>query len=164
MGQSDAVADAPRAEQMDLPAEYGAPSILLSWETVVARLEQAQHYWLATVRPEGRPHTVPLDGVWLDGCWYFGGSPLAVKHRNLLANHHGSLHLGDAVAAVIVEGICQWTKADARTAQRLARSSKAKYGFGPPASAYLEGVWCFRPSQVLAWTDLTRDATRFVFG
>jgi hypothetical protein len=157
------MADQPRVEQLDLPPEYGAPSILLAWESILPRLEEAPHYWLATVRQDGRPHTVPLDGVWLDGCWYFGGSPQAVKHRNLLANPHGSLHLEDAGAAVIVEGVCQWATPEAATARRLSRASKAKYGYGPPPSAYDDGVWRLVPAQVLAWTDLTRDATRFVF-
>ncbi|MFP5371057.1 MAG: pyridoxamine 5'-phosphate oxidase family protein [Actinomycetes bacterium] len=157
------MAEAPRAEQMDLPAEYGKPTILLVSETVEPRLEQALHYWLATVRPDGRPHTVPLDGIWLAGRWYFGGSPLAVKHRNLAVNQHATLHLEDAAAAVIVDGVCQWVTPDEHTAERLSTASKVKYGFGPPADAYREGVWRLRPSQVVAWTDLTRDATRFVF-
>lgn len=153
----------PRAEQLDLPPGYGAPSRLLAWEVVVARLEEAPHYWLGTVRPNGRPHTVPLDGLWLDGRWYFGGSDQAVKHRNLLANRNATLHLEDAGAAVIVEGECLWLAPDTATAEGLAKGSKAKYGYGPPPSAYAEGLWCLHPARVLAWTDLPTDATRFVF-
>lgn len=114
----------PRAEQLAIPPEYGSPSRLLSWDAVDARLAGALQYWLATVRPDGRPHAVPLDGLWLDAKWYFGGSPRTVKHRNLLANQHATLHLEDAASAVIVEGVCEMITPDAETAEHLSRSSR----------------------------------------
>jgi hypothetical protein len=155
--------DGPGAEHLALPAEYGSPSRLLTWEAVRTRLEEAPHYWLATVRPDGRPHTVPLDGLWVDDGWWFGGSPEAVKHGNLLANPQASLHLEDAGAAVIVEGRCEWAAPDAGAAERLAKASKAKYGYGPPPSAYRAGVWRLHPTRILAWTEFPGDATRFRF-
>lgn len=154
---------APRAERLAVPSEYGSPSQLLDWATVDARLGEAEHYWLATVRPDGRPHVVPLDGLWLEGRWWFGGSPGAVKHRNLLAEPRASLHLDDAVAAVIVEGSCAIVTPSQEWAEHLAASSKAKYGYGPPASVYLGGVWALAPAKVMAWSDLSVDPTRFVF-
>jgi pyridoxamine 5'-phosphate oxidase-like protein len=39
------------------------------------QLHEARLFWLATVRPEGRPH-VPLIAVWVDGALYFAsGDP-----------------------------------------------------------------------------------------
>jgi nitroimidazol reductase NimA-like FMN-containing flavoprotein (pyridoxamine 5'-phosphate oxidase superfamily) len=157
------MADTPRVEQLAIPPEYGSPSHLLSWDAVDTRLAEALHYWLATVRPDGRPHAVPLDGLWLDAKWYFGGSPRTVKHRNLLANPRATLHLEDAASAVIVEGACQVITPDAETAEHLSQSSRAKYGYGPSPSVYLEGVWQLQPTRVMAWTDLTSDPTRFLF-
>lgn len=156
--------DVSRIEQLSLPVEYGSPSRVLGWSDVEPLLEQAEHYWLASVRPDGRPHVVPLDGVWLDGAWYFGGSPDAVKHRNLLANGNATMHLEDATTAVIVEGVCDFVRADDATAGQLAEKSRSKYGYGPPPEVYRAGVWRLRPSRVLSWTDLTADATRFTFG
>ena len=153
----------PRAEQLDIPPEYGKPSRLLEWDVVAARLAEARHYWLATVRPDGRPHVVPLDGLWLDDRWHFGGSPTTVKHRNLLSSPHVTMHLDDAAAAVIVEGTCAILKPPEETAVRLSEASQVKYGYGPPPSTYLGGVWVLTPARVLAWTDLTADATRFLF-
>jgi hypothetical protein len=153
----------PRAERLGLPPEYGSPSRLLAWESVRSRLEAAPHYWLSSVRPDGRPHTVPVDGLWIDGGLYFGGSERTVKHRNLLANHRATAHLEDAASAVIVEGVCEWGSPGPDTAAELSRASKGKYGYGPPPSSYLEGVWRLVPVRVLAWSDLTTDATRFVF-
>jgi nitroimidazol reductase NimA-like FMN-containing flavoprotein (pyridoxamine 5'-phosphate oxidase superfamily) len=151
----------PRAEQLAVPQEYGKPTRLLDWVVVDARLAEARHYWLATVRPDGRPHVVPLDGLWIDGRWHFGGSAKTVKHRNLLGNPHATLHLPDGAAAVIVEGRCQIERPSAQGADDLVAASKAKYGYAPPGEAYLSGVWVLSPVRVMAWTELTLDATRF---
>jgi nitroimidazol reductase NimA-like FMN-containing flavoprotein (pyridoxamine 5'-phosphate oxidase superfamily) len=130
---------------------------------VRGRLEEATHYWLATVRPDGRPHTVPLDGVWVDDCWYFGGSPEAVKHRNLSANPRAVVTLEDAVKPVIVEGHCEVVYPDDQLARRLSEQSGSKYDYGRSAALYKKGVWQLRPERVLAWAEFPRDATRFVF-
>ncbi len=153
----------PRAEQLAIPPEYGRPSRLLDWGIVAARLREARQYWLATVRPDGRPHVVPSDGLWIDGRWYFGGSPTTVKHRNLLANPHATMHLDDPVSAVIVEGRCEIERPSREGARGLVAASQTKYGYAPPLDAYLQGVWALRPRRVLAWTELHVDATRFVF-
>ncbi len=153
----------PRSEQLDLPPEYRNPSRLLDWEAVNGRLAEAHVYWLATVRPDGRPHVVPLDGLWLDAHWYFGGSPKTVKHRNLLANPHVTMHLDGGASAVIVDGTCRIEKPSSENARHLVRASKSKYGYAPPVEAYLGGVWTLRPERVLAWTQLHVDATRFLF-
>lgn len=155
--------DAPRPSQLTVPVEYGSPSKLLSWEPVARRLVEAHHYWLATVRPDGRPHVVPTDGLWVDDRWYFGGSTTTVKHRNLLGNPRVSLHLDDATNAVIVEGRCAVVRPSQELAQRLVGASKEKYGYAPPASVYLGGVWQMTPARVLAWSDVSADATRFTF-
>jgi nitroimidazol reductase NimA-like FMN-containing flavoprotein (pyridoxamine 5'-phosphate oxidase superfamily) len=146
-----------------VPAAYGSPEVQLAWDDVRRRLEEATHYWLATVRPDGRPHMVPLDGNWVDDCWYFGGSPEAVKHRNLMANPRAVVALEDATSAVIVEGRCEVIVPDDQFARRLSELSISKYGYGQPPSTYRKGVWQLRPDRVLAWAEFPRDATRFVF-
>ncbi len=153
----------PRAELLDLPPEYGTAQTTLAWEAVSARLAAAERYWLATVRPDGRPHVVPLDGIWLEDRWYFGGSPQAVKQRNLEADPRAVLHLEDAMSAVIVEGVCEQIRADAGLAARLAQLSRSKYGYGPDPAVYERGLWRLRPRRVLSWQRFPRDATRFVF-
>lgn len=155
--------NAPTAELLDLPPIYGKPERTLAWEGVERRLEAAKRYWLATVRSDGRPHAVPLDGLWIDAGWWFGGSPEAVKHRNLLQNPNVVLHLEEADRAVIVEGACEIVMPDDDFAQRLSELSGAKYGFGPPPSVYKTGVWRLSPRRVLAWEQYPSDATRFVF-
>ena len=153
----------PLPSQLTVPVEYGSPSTLVSWDAVARRLTEAHHYWLATVRPDGRPHVVPTDGLWLDDHWYFGGSVTTVKHHNLLSNPRVSLHLDDAGDVVIVEGRCEVVRPSPEFADRLVEASKEKYGYAPPAGVYLGGVWQMTPARVLAWTDVSSDATRFTF-
>ncbi len=150
-------------EPLALPPGYGTPTKALPWAEVEARLKAATHVWVATVRPDGRPHTVPVDGLWVDGATWFGGGAETVKHRNLLADSRATLHLPDAEAAVIVEGRCELIHPDAATVKRLRAASKERYGYAPPASAYAGGVWRMRPTKVMAWTSLPVDATRFLF-
>jgi hypothetical protein len=151
----------PIAEQLSLPSSYGSPDRLLDWPSVEQRLIDSPHYWLATVRRDGSPHVIPIDGIWLDGC-HFGGDPSTVHIRNLRRDGRATLHLEDGESAVIVEGIAEWTTPSKTVAQRLAKASTAKYGYSQAAS-YLTGVWRLRPVKVLAWTTLYVDATRFRF-
>lgn len=72
---------------------YGAPPI--AWSRARERLEQgftqspgsggpARHTcWLATVRPDGRPHVMPLGVLWVDGAFYFTAGPATRKAKNL---------------------------------------------------------------------------------
>jgi Pyridoxamine 5'-phosphate oxidase len=153
----------PRTSSIHLPAEYGTPSQTLPWEGVRTRLEQATQYWLATIRPDGRPHTVPVDGLWVDDLWYFGGSPQAIHQRNLRTNSEIVMHLSDAMQVVIVEGLASWRGMAMSHARRLAAASKVKYGYAPPLRTYTSGVWALEPRRVLAWTTFPQDATRFDF-
>ena len=48
---------------------------MLSWDHVQERMAEARNYWVATVRPDGRPHATPVWGLWVDGAFYFGVAP-----------------------------------------------------------------------------------------
>ena len=71
----------PTATTLRFPPGYGTARRTMSWGEVRARLEAAPAYWLSTARPDGRPHVVPLDGIWLDDVWWYGGSPDTVHIR-----------------------------------------------------------------------------------
>ena len=154
---------APIAEQLTLPSSYGSPNRLLDWESVEQRLVDSPRYWVATVRRDGRPHVVPVDGIWLDGGCYFGGDPATVHIRNLRRDGRTTLHLEDGESAVIAEGVAEWMTPAETVAQRLAAAATAKYGYSQSAASYLAGVWRLQPMKVLAWTQLYVDATRFSF-
>jgi hypothetical protein len=152
----------PVAELLALPKEYGRATRKLPWATVRAELEQATRYWLATSRPDGRAHVVPLDGLWLDDVWYYGGSEQAAHYRNVLANPDVVMHLPDPLRAVIVEGDARLAHASPELAGRLAEASRAKYGYAPDADGY-QRVLGLYPRTVRAWTTFPTDATRFRF-
>lgn len=42
------------------------------WTTALQQVEEADTFWLSTVRPDGRPHVTPLIAVWHeDATWTF---------------------------------------------------------------------------------------------
>jgi PPOX class probable F420-dependent enzyme len=73
-------------------------------EKDIQRLQTQQVIWLASVRPDGRPHLVPIWFVWLGDKIYLGTDPASVKVRNLRANPAVSLALEDGVTPLICEG------------------------------------------------------------
>lgn len=156
----------PYVEQMKLPEGYGEPSRTLEWEQVEAKLELAPVYWLSSTRPDGRPHVVPRDGVWLDGALWYGGGTTTIHNRNVAHDPRVAAHIGDGMEAVIVEGESRPARADSATAARLSEAAYAKYPQYGPAEpdAYMSGdALKLTPDKVLAWNELFTDATRFVF-
>lgn len=69
-----------------------------------ARLEAEQIIWLASVRPTGRPHLIPLWFVWAGGGIYLCVAGDSVKVRNMTANPAVSLALESGRAPIVVEG------------------------------------------------------------
>jgi nitroimidazol reductase NimA-like FMN-containing flavoprotein (pyridoxamine 5'-phosphate oxidase superfamily) len=79
-----------------------------SWAEARRRLEDADLAWLATVRPDGRPHVTPLVFLWLGEAAFFVTGPEERKAKNLEHNTHcilttGSNVMGDGLD-VVVEG------------------------------------------------------------
>jgi hypothetical protein len=157
----------PQSHQMQLPPEYGSPNKLLDWAEVDEQLRNAGQYWVASVRPDGRPHVVPRDGIWLDGTWHYGGSEATVHNRNLTLNRSLTMHIGDGMTAIIVEGKAQFGKAGPSIAQRLADEQNRKYSHygmkATPEQYTSMEAWSLRATRVLAWTNLPVNATRFTF-
>lgn len=156
----------PRSEQMKLPPEYGSPGEILAWEQVDELLRDAAVYWVASVRPDGRPHVVPRDGMWVDDAWYYGGSDATVHNRNLRSNPSLTMHIGDGMTAVIVEGEASFGPPSTDVAERLAEEHNRKYSHYGKATAdqYLQtGTWTLKAERVLAWTNLPVNASRFIF-
>src|SRR5262245_19240310 len=63
-----------------------------------------QNVWMATVRPDGRPHLVPIWFVVSGDRWYVCTAPGSVKARNLQRNPQVSLALEDGSHPHVVEG------------------------------------------------------------
>jgi general stress protein 26 len=89
-------------------AAADAGSGLLSWPWAVERLTTARNYWLATVRPDQRPHAVPVWAVWLRDTLFFSGSTPSRKMRNLRENPACVLTTEDAMEPVVVNGTAEF--------------------------------------------------------
>lgn len=157
-----------------MPDGYGVPGSadgLLSWEQLTERLAAATQYWMATTRPDGRPHVVPRWGVWLDGRLWYDGSPETVHVRNLTANPACVLHLEDGWECVIVEGTSRPSPPPGlELGARIASVFTEKYGdkgYTPEPDAWegpdAGGLLQFRPIKAMAWFDFPTDVTRFRF-
>lgn len=66
----------------------------MPWSEVVAILEQAEIFWLTTVRSDGRPHVTPLPAMWLDQTLHFCTGPEEQKAKNLGTNPNCVLTTG----------------------------------------------------------------------
>jgi PPOX class probable F420-dependent enzyme len=78
---------------------------------IAERLQQAEYAFLTTVRPDGRPHTVPVCFLWEDGTILIYSQPVGVKVSNLRQSPRVSLALdqtGDEdFFPVVVEGTAE---------------------------------------------------------
>jgi Pyridoxamine 5'-phosphate oxidase len=45
---------------------------LLRWDWARRRLIAAHNYWVSTTNPDGRPHAMPVWGLWLNEAFIFG--------------------------------------------------------------------------------------------
>jgi nitroimidazol reductase NimA-like FMN-containing flavoprotein (pyridoxamine 5'-phosphate oxidase superfamily) len=145
------------------------------WDHIQRLLTDAQLYWIITVRVDGRPHAVPLVGVWQDGAFAFCTGSTEQKQRNLDANPHVAVTTGTTGANgwnsgkdVVVEGTAQRVTDD--TALRaLADAWFDKYGedwrFDVRGEEFVElsqsgggtegGAWVYqvKPDKVIAFGD-----------
>lgn len=97
---ADPIASAPRMFGGHLESEQ------LPWAWAVHQLIQARHYWISSTRPDGRRHSRPVWGVWLDNVFYFSTGSLAAE--NLAANPEITVHVESAAGeAMIIEGVAE---------------------------------------------------------
>jgi hypothetical protein len=105
----------------------GAPS----WESVELLLEQAELYWLTTVRSDGRPHVTPLVGIWSDRRFGFCTGTGEQKHVNLQHSPFVAVTTGSngwkSGTDVVVEGVARRVTGR-RLLAPLAEAWRRKYG------------------------------------
>src|ERR1700730_1277545 len=78
---------------------------LLPWSWAAERLTSSHDYWLATVWPDGRPHVMPVWGVWQDGCVWVSSGQDSRNSKNLAATPRATSTTDDALQPVVVDGI-----------------------------------------------------------
>ena len=159
----------PKLSRPKLPQGYADnPVSYVDWEWVAAQMNDAKHYWLCSVRPDGRPHVVPRWGVFIDNKFYYDGSPETRHAQNIMTNSQVSLHLESGKQAVIMGGVSEPAgKPDPELAKKLAEAISGKYasdGYSPKPDQWDEGgLFVFTPRQCIAWTVFYENPTKFIF-
>jgi hypothetical protein len=100
---------------------YGHPP--LPWSRAEHQLEAAVGqnvtHFLATVRPDGRPHVAGIGALWVDGTFYFVSGARTRKSRNLAERADGVISVKLPDLDLIVEGAARKVT-DEPTLRRLA--------------------------------------------
>ncbi|MFD9127368.1 pyridoxamine 5'-phosphate oxidase family protein [Kitasatospora sp. NPDC059571] len=148
-----------------LPADEGGG--LLPWEWARQQLAASHDYWVSSVREDGRPHVMPVWGVWLDGALWFSSSLQSRKIHNLAQRPDCVVTTDDARDPVILEGRAERT-ADRPAIAAFLAALNAKYrtayglDFLDPA---VNATVRVRPVQAigLLHTDFRGSPTRWHF-
>ncbi|ALG14988.1 pyridoxamine 5'-phosphate oxidase family protein [Kibdelosporangium phytohabitans] len=76
-------------------------------------------FFVATVRPDGRPHSAGVGAVWVDDALYFKGGPNTRRSRNLAANPACSVSVRLTGIDLVLEGEAHRVT-DTETLERVA--------------------------------------------
>lgn len=148
-----------------LPHDEG--SGLLPWTWASERLLHSHDYWLATIRPDGRPHVMPVWAVWADGGLWASSALGSRKARNLAADGRCTITTDDALEPVVVDGHAEVvTDTDPITA--FLDAMNAKYGTSYEPSFLdpeVNATFCITPEVVIGLSeqDFVGSPTRWTF-
>jgi Pyridoxamine 5'-phosphate oxidase len=160
----------PKAGRPIMPDGYGVPENnkdLLPWSFVEEKMVEARNYWVATATKSGHPAATPVWGAWVDGKFYFDGSPQTRRGRNIAQNPRVVVHLESGDQVVILEGKARiFSGAPERAlAEKVAAAYSAKYsasGYSPtPEQWDAGGLFVFEPETAMGWTQFPKDVTRW---
>lgn len=158
----------PKASRPHMP-DYGLLDAesgrgLLPWGWAEERLTRSHNYWVSTTSADGRPHAMPVWGLWMDGAFWFSTAAGSRKARNLAVNANCVITTEHADEAVIVEGAAEAIAGKAAF-KRFADAYKPKYDWD--MSAVEDGVFLVRPRVVFGFIEhadqFGGSATRWVF-
>jgi PPOX class probable F420-dependent enzyme len=141
---------------------------LLPWSWAEERLIASHDYWVATVWPDGRPHMMPVWGIWHDESVWFSSSLRSRKARNLGADPRCVVTTDNPAEPVVVEGVAEVVR-DLGAIQTMISHVNEKYssgitlGFMDPevnATFRVRPRWVFS----LDGKEFTDSPTRWEFG
>jgi Pyridoxamine 5'-phosphate oxidase len=134
---------------------------LLPWDWVGRKMNRCRTFWFVTIHSsEGRPHMMPVWGVWLEDAFFFSTGRKSRKGQNLAANPACTVANEDGKEAVIVDGAASEVK-DTAALERIARAYKKKYKMDPRSMG--EPIFRVQPSRVFGFVEKTfpQSATRW---
>lgn len=109
--------------------------VLLPWSRASEKLKDATVYWVASTRPNGRPLTVPVWGVWFDETFFLRANPYTRTRRNIDANPEITIHLESGEDAVIFDTTAHEIK-DPEYKQKVVDAFDEKYNFPQPNAIF----------------------------
>jgi hypothetical protein len=120
----------PEAQRPYMP-DYGVgPELdgVLPWSWATERLERSRNYWVVTASTAGRPHAMPVWGLWVSerDQFFFSCASTSRKAANLRANPQVVITADDTVEVVSVEGLAD--EIDTADHLDLVKRWAAKYG------------------------------------
>lgn len=98
----------------------------IHWDEAAKRLAESRTFWMATVRPDNRPHIRPILAVWVDDALHYVSSFSARKSDNLRHNPRCTVSTGSPGLDLVVEGEAVRVTDDARL-RRVAEAYESKY-------------------------------------
>jgi Pyridoxamine 5'-phosphate oxidase len=151
-------------ERPGMPVGYGISAEAaghVSWAWVAEQLSASRSYWVCTTRDDGRPHAMPVWGVWQADRLMFSTDPTSLKARNFAARPDVVVHLESGDEVVVVEG--RVAPMDVELIAAFCEACEVKYSNRPDPDNEAHGLYQLDPDRVLAWreTDFTTSATRF---
>ncbi|WP_322793386.1 pyridoxamine 5'-phosphate oxidase family protein [Bellilinea sp.] len=159
----------PSIGRPNMPESYGLSQNAagqLEWEWVQNQMIEARNYWVCTTRKDGRPHVMPVWGVWQENCFYFGTDIHSVKAHNLGRNPNLVVHLESGDEVVIIECRAQQIS-DPQLLSRVLKTYSQKYAVFSDESELTEVTifYAAKPYKVLAWREASfpTSATRWRF-
>jgi PPOX class probable F420-dependent enzyme len=148
-----------------LAADQG--SGLLPWSWAADRLTSARNYWVTSVWPDGRPHSMPVWGMWDDSVLWFTSGIRSRKVRNLTADPRCVVTTEDAGDPVVIEGTATIVT-DRGSIRRVLDMMNEKYG-GDLEESFLDpavnATISVRPQTVIGMRhgDFPGSPTRWAF-
>lgn len=164
---SPSAAEHPQAEPLDVPDGYGLNEVgenHASLASVLERFGTERTWWLATSRSDGRPHTAPLWGVYVDGQLLFSSDARSTKSINLASGPHAVIHLESGDQVAIIEGRTALV-AGADLPSDFVPVYAAKYGFEVDTPDPAFTFYRLDPVKVMSWdeSDFAATAARWRF-
>ena len=144
---------------------YGVPDELegaLPWSWASERLEGCRNYFVATARPDGRPHVMPVWGHWYMDLFCFSTAITSIKSKNLLKNPNCVVTVEDGHSCVIIEGVARVTELG--EVPGFVEAYNAKYE--GDYSSMMGPIWTVKPTVAFAFNEdetFSSSATRWEF-
>lgn len=139
----------------------------IAWDDARGQIEQAQLFWITTVRADGRPHVTPLVAVWHNGALHFCTGAGEQKALNIVANPNVVLTTGtnewNTGVDIVVEGRAEKVTGRDRLAELAAAwQSKwdGRWSFGIDDGGFTHGDGSSRVAEVYA----VQPVRAFAFG